>query len=78
MRKPFGGLQSRIDRLESTIAAGCNDCRDTRPERIWCATTDAEGAAVGEPPQTEECSSCGRVIPIRWTVVAMSAADAAL
>jgi hypothetical protein len=77
MRGGLNGVRGRVERLASSLEAGCDNCRDVRPERVWCSVQPS-GEPPADAPQTEECATCGREIPIRYVVVAMSAADAAL
>jgi hypothetical protein len=82
MRGGLNGVRGRVERLASDIKAGCDGCRNVRPERIWCCVQSAgelpPDSAPDDAPETEECATCGRPIPISYTVVALSAADARL
>ena len=63
MRNGLTNLRVRIERLAASVDGGCDDCRDLAPELIcWDAVPEGE-------PDSEECRTCGRVIPIRYTVL---------
>lgn len=79
MKKSLTGILTRVDRLASSVEAGCDNCRDVTPERVVCCVESLEGDRMeGDVPQVEECGTCGRAIPIRPVVVWLSPADAAI